>query len=73
MGKLEDAKQILEELGLPRGQQNDRSAYTLLALLGLSENSPWNLALNELIGVHDIMVFIAKNYNFQYAENIGNQ
>ena len=34
--KIENATSILKLLGLPREQQNDRSALTLLALLDLS-------------------------------------
>jgi hypothetical protein len=32
MSKIEEAKLILEALGLPKKQQNDRSALVLLAL-----------------------------------------
>ena len=34
--KLSEALEILEALGLPSGQQNERSALTFLALLGLN-------------------------------------
>lgn len=32
MSKIDEAKEILKELGLPAAQQNEISAYTLLAL-----------------------------------------
>lgn len=35
MSKIDEAKQILKELGLPTAQQNEISAYTLLALCGI--------------------------------------
>jgi len=54
---------------LPKRQQNDRSAYTLLTLAGLGENTNWSSATNKIIGIHDIMIFISKNYGYQYAEN----
>ena len=38
MSKLDDAKKILKELGLPTAQQNDTSAYTLLALCSIKPN-----------------------------------
>lgn len=41
MSKIEEAKQILEALGLPVKQQNDRSALTLLALSKLTEEDNW--------------------------------
>ncbi len=44
MKKIEDAKKILEELGLPKRQQNERSALTLLALCNLKEKSKWSNA-----------------------------
>ena len=37
MSKLEEARDILEQLGLPSAQQNEISCLTLLALCGLSE------------------------------------
>ncbi len=33
--KINEALKVLKALGLPREQQNERSALTLLALLGL--------------------------------------
>ena len=41
MSKIEEAKQILEAMGLPKRQQNDRSALTLLALCNLKEKDKW--------------------------------
>lgn len=69
MIKIEEAKEVLRLLGLPKRQQNDRSAYTLLALLNLKQNDNWTDATINLIGIHEIIVFIAKEYNFEYAEN----
>ncbi|MBI5184323.1 MAG: hypothetical protein HZA01_01175 [Nitrospinae bacterium] len=39
--KIKDALVILNNLGLPRQQQNERSALTLLALLGLRPAGKW--------------------------------
>lgn len=69
MIKIEEAKEVLRLLGLPKRQQNDRSAYTLLALLNLKQNDNWADATINLIGIHEIIVFIAKEYDFEYAEN----
>lgn len=41
MSKLDEAKKILKELGLPTVQQNDTSAYTLLALCGVKPRDKW--------------------------------
>jgi hypothetical protein len=37
MGKRDDALAIIQRLGLPKQQQNERSTLTLLALAGLRE------------------------------------
>lgn len=69
MNKLEQAKDILEKIGMPKAQQADLCAYTLLALLNIKEKSKWNTATNEYIRIHDIMEFIKQNYGVAYAEN----
>lgn len=69
MSKIDDAKRILSELGLPVQQQNDRSAGTLLALLALKNQTSWKDADNPIIGIHYIIDFLNSNYNFNYAEN----
>lgn len=67
--KVEESLEILKALGLPRGQQNERSALVLLSLLGLEPNTSWAHAANAMIGVTPIMTFIAKHYGRQYAPN----
>lgn len=78
MSKIEDAKLILEALGLPKKQQNERSALVLLALCHLKEDDKWSKAMAismSVVGNREhakysgIMRFIALNYNKQYAEN----
>lgn len=69
MSKLDEAKHILEDLGLPIKQQNDRSGYTLLALTNIKEYDMWDKANNRLIGIHNIMKYIDDYYDKKYAEN----
>lgn len=69
MGKLEESREILKALGMPKPQQSDLCAYTLLALLNIRENEKWKDAKNEYIRIHDIMEFIKSEYNIVYAEN----
>ena len=69
MSKVDDAITILRTLGLPKAQQNERSALTLLALANLTESLPWSEAGNRSIRIHDILIFIQENYEKQYAEN----
>ena len=69
MNKLNEAREILKEIGMPKSQQSDLCAYTLLALLQLEENQEWEKATNKYIRIHDIMEFIKEKYNIVYAEN----
>jgi len=69
MGKIEQAQEILESLGLPPAQQNEISALTLLALAQLSERSAWKNANNPMLRVHDILAEIKQKYGREYAEN----
>jgi len=69
MGKIDEAITILERLGLPKAQQNERSALTLLALIDLREDTPWSKSQKRGIRIHDILIFIQKHYGKQYAEN----
>lgn len=66
---IADALKILEILGLPRAQQNDRSALCLLAILNLTPGKNWNQAENSLIGITPIMDWIRKYYQKDYAPN----
>jgi hypothetical protein len=69
MGKIEQAQEILEALGLPPAQQNEVSALTLLTLAKLSEDTPWKNAMSESLRVHDILAEIKQRYGREYAEN----
>jgi len=69
LGKVDDAKRILLAYGLPEKQQNERSARTLLALADLKKNSSWKNAKNTPKIIHEIIEFISKYYDFEYAEN----
>jgi hypothetical protein len=66
---IEAAQQIIVLLGLPRSQQNERSALCLLALLNLIPNKSWSDAENPLIGITPIMNWARKHYNKDYAPN----
>ncbi len=66
---IRNALQILEALGLPRPQRNERSALCLLALLNLTPEKTWAQAENPLIGITPMMVFGRKHYGKDYATN----
>jgi len=67
--KITDALQVLGELGMPRAQQNERSALCLLALLNLTKKQLWSDAENPLIGITPMMEFALTQYGKQYAPN----
>ena len=67
--KIADAKQVLEELGMPQAQRNDRSALCLLALLNVTEKKSWADAENPLVGITPMMEFARDHYGRRYAPN----
>lgn len=70
MTKLDEAKKILKELGLPIAQQNDTSAYTLLALCGIKPKHKWIKATKTSQKVSKgIMAFVYEVYGKEYAPN----
>lgn len=69
MGKIETVIKILKDVGLPRAQQNERSAIALLAMTNLKEQTPWADAEQNLLRIHDMLIFSEKVYNKPYAEN----
>lgn len=67
--KLEEALEILKALGFPRGQHNERSALTLLAILDLKPTDDWADASAPLMGITPIMYFCRDHYGREYAPN----
>jgi adenine-specific DNA-methyltransferase len=67
--KIDEALAVLKALGLPRAQQNERSALTLLALLDLRPETPWAEAASPLRGITQMMDFFAARYGKRYAPN----
>lgn len=69
MSKIEEARDILEQLGLPAAQQNEIACLTLLALCGLSEGDDWGLASKPSRTIHAILAFMRDAFGKDYAEN----
>lgn len=67
--RLQEALDVLEALGMRRGQRNERSALTLLALLGLGPDDPWSTATATRLGVTPMMSFFLERYGKRYAPN----
>ncbi|MBS7350755.1 MAG: hypothetical protein KIG95_11490 [Comamonas sp.] len=66
---LKAALQVIIALGLPKAQQNERSALSLLALLNLTPGKPWAQAENPLVGITPIMDWAQEHYGKAYAPN----
>ena len=66
---INEATGILISLGLPRAQQNERSALCLLALLNLTPHRQWAQAENPRMGITPIMDWVREHYHKEYAPN----
>ena len=66
---ITQANQILISLGLPRAQQNERSALCLLTLLNLTPRKKWARSENPLSGITPIMDWAREQYQKEYAPN----
>ena len=67
--KIDEAIEIIKALGFPKGQHNERSALTLLAILNLRPDGSWQNAERPLMGITPIMDFCRDVYGKQYAPN----
>ena len=68
-GKINEAIEILKDLGMPKGQLNERSALTFLALLNLHPNGDWQTLESPMLGVTPIMDWCSLVYGKNYAPN----
>jgi len=69
MSKLEEAKNILNELKVPLKQQSDLCGYVILAMADIKKNDKWAKATNKWIRIHEVIAFIRDFYEVSYAEN----
>jgi hypothetical protein len=66
---VDEALKILAVLGMPREQQNERSALCLLALLNLTPKKKWAQSEDPLMGITPMMEFCRDYYEKIYAPN----
>ncbi|MCM1234624.1 MAG: restriction endonuclease [Ruminococcus flavefaciens] len=69
MDKIDEAREFLEIIGMPKAQQADICCYVLLAMAGIKQDTAWSDAKNEWIRIHDIIQFVNMCYGSTYAEN----
>ena len=67
--RLQEALQILEDLGMPRAQLSERSALCLLALVDVRPSTSWAACKDPLIGITPIMDWAKAYYGVDYAPN----
>lgn len=67
--QIQNARVVLEVLGMDAERSNERSALVVLALLGLRPGDPWSEAANPMLGTRAIMDFIRDEYEREYAPN----
>ena len=69
MPKLDEAREFLASVGMPKAQQADICALSILAMAGIKPDDDWKDATNEWIRIHDIIAFSNQYYGTTYAEN----
>ena len=69
MDKIEETREFLQNVGMPKAQQADICCYVILAMAGIKPNMSWSEATNEWIRIHDIIQFANIYYGATYAEN----
>ena len=67
--KLSEALAVVKCFGLPRAQQNERSALCLLALCAITPEKNWEQAEAPLMGITPIMDWARTHYQKNYAPN----
>jgi len=70
LASVEEAREILENLGLPSAQSNEMSALTLISLCALGPDDPWSKAARTRCTVtKGIMDYVRENFGKAYAPN----
>ena len=67
--KIEETREFLQIIGMPKAQQADICCYVILAMAGVKPDMRWEEATNEWIRIHDIIQFANSYYGTTYAEN----
>jgi adenine-specific DNA-methyltransferase len=67
--RIAEALSILTALNVPREQQNERSALTLLGLLGMTPQKPWSDAEDPMLGISEMMDVFRERFGKRYAPN----
>lgn len=69
MSLIEQAREFLIQIGMPKKCYNDRSCYVLIALSNMAQKTIWSEAENPWMGPHEIITYLRENEIKTYAEN----
>lgn len=67
--KIDQALDLLKQLDVPKAQQNERSALTLLALLGHKPETKWKDSKKVFVGITEMMEWFGEHYGVTYKPN----
>lgn len=67
--RIDEALDILTALNVPREQHNERSALTLLSLLGMTPRKAWREAEAPMLGITEMMSVFRDQFGKEYAPN----
>lgn len=52
--KIEETREFLQTIGMPKAQLADICCYVILAMAGIKPDMSWSEATNEWIRIHDV-------------------
>lgn len=67
--RVKEALEVLIAVGIPREQQNERSALTLLAFADIRPRTTWKTAKTPLRRITEMMDWMRDHYEVRYAPN----
>ena len=69
MNRVEEARDFLTQIGVPKNLRKDMCCYILVALADMAIKSSWQEANNPWMRIHDIISYLETHGIKSYAEN----
>ena len=57
MGKVDETREFLKMIGMPKAQQTDLCCYVILSMAGIKPGMSWSEASNDWLRIHDMIQF----------------
>lgn len=67
--KIEETREFLQTMGMPKAQQVDICCYMILTIAGVKPEISWSEATIEWSRIHYIIQYFNTFYGMSYAEN----